>query len=381
VAFFWYTPDRRMRLQLSHIKVPDYSQLFPIFLYADFNSIIPTHRWRIQVEERFMKVLVVGGAGYIGSHVARLFADKGHHVDIVDNLSTGSVVNIFPDYGFFQGDILDYPWFLGVLRNGRYSAIVHLAAAKAAGESMLVPEKYSTQNLSGTINILNAACEAGVEKIVFSSSAAVYGEPKYLPIDEAHPKEPENYYGFTKLEIERILAWYARLKGLKFAALRYFNAAGYDPAGIVHGLEKNPANLVPVIMEVAVGKRRSLEIFGVDYPTPDGSGVRDYIHVSDLAQGHLLALEYLDREKKSITVNFGSESGLSVLEMLEEARRVTNLAIPAVITARRPGDPAKLIASSALAQELLGWQARYSDLHTIIATTWNAYSRNAKGNQ
>ena len=328
-----------------------------------------------------MKVLVVGGAGYIGSHVARLCADTGHTVDIVDNLSTGTVENIFPDYGFFQGDILDYPWLLGVLKKGEYSAIVHLAAAKAAGESMLVPEKYSTQNLGGTINILNAACEAGVKKIVFSSSAAVYGEPRYLPIDEKHPKEPENYYGFTKLEIERILAWYEKLKGLRFAALRYFNAAGYDPTGIVHGLEKNPANLVPVIMEVAAGKRKSLDIFGVDYPTPDGSGVRDYIHVSDLARGHLLALEYLDRENKSITVNLGSESGLSVLEMLEEARRVTNLAIPATITSRRPGDPAKLIASSALAKELLGWQTHNSDLHSIIATTWEAYSRHAKNYQ
>jgi UDP-glucose 4-epimerase len=256
-----------------------------------------------------------------------------------------------------------------------YDAIVHLAASKAAGESMLVPEKYSVQNLTGTINIINAACEAGIRTLVFSSSAAVYGEPKYLPIDELHPQNPENYYGFTKLEIERILAWYDKLKGLKFAALRYFNAAGYDPAGVIHGLEKNPANLIPVIMEVAAGMRPKLSVFGTDYPTPDGTGVRDYIHVSDLASAHLAALEYVARKGESITVNLGSEAGLSVLELIEAARRITGKAIPADIVGRRPGDPAKLVASSAAAKRLLGWEARHSDLETLISTTWQAYRR------
>ncbi|HWR12109.1 MAG TPA: UDP-glucose 4-epimerase GalE [Rectinemataceae bacterium] len=321
-----------------------------------------------------MKALVIGGAGYIGSHVARLFADRGHKVDIADNLSTGSKENLFPDYGFFEGDILDYPWLLGVMRNG-YDAIVHFAASKAAGESMLVPEKYARQNICGTINILNAACESGIRAIVFSSSAAVYGEPRYLPIDETHPQNPENFYGFTKLEIERILAWYDRLKGLKFAALRYFNAAGYDPSGLVHGLEKNPANLIPVIMETAAGIRPKLQIFGLDYATPDGSGVRDYIHVSDLAEAHLLALEYILREKNSLTVNLGSEEGLSVLQILETARRITGAPIATDFCGRRPGDPAKLVASSAKARELLGWKARYSDVETLISTTWKAYRR------
>jgi UDP-glucose 4-epimerase len=320
-----------------------------------------------------MKVLVIGGAGYIGGHVARLFADRGHKVDVADNLSSGSQENLFPDYGFFKGDILDYPWLLGVMRGG-YDAIVHLAAAKAAGESMLVPEKYSLQNLNGTVNILNAACAAGISNIVFSSSAAVYGEPKYLPIDEEHPKDPANYYGFTKLEIERILAWYDRLKGLKFAALRYFNAAGYDPAGRVRGLEMNPANLIPVIMEVAAGMRKDFELFGLDYPTPDGSGVRDYIHVSDLAEGHYLALDYLVRERKSLTVNLGSEDGLSVLQILEASRRITGRPIPAKFSERRAGDPAKLVASSAKAKAVLGWQARHSDLDSLVTTTWKAYS-------
>ncbi len=319
-----------------------------------------------------MRVLVIGGAGYIGSHVARFFADRGLEVDVLDNLSTGTKENIFPEYGFYKEDILDYAAILGVMKRG-YDAIVHLAAAKAAGESMVNPEKYALQNVSGTINILNAACEAGVQNFVFSSSAAIYGEPKYLPIDEAHPKNPENFYGFTKLEIERILEWYDRLKGLRYAALRYFNAAGYDPEGRVRGLEKRPANLVPVIMEVAMGLMPQLEVFGTDFPTPDGSGVRDYIHVTDLARAHYAALMHLANESKSFAVNLGSEQGLSVLEILEAARKITGRAIPATISGRRPGDPAKLVASSAAAKALLGWKAEYSDLTTIIATSWRAY--------
>ena len=325
-----------------------------------------------------MKVLVIGGAGYIGSHVARLFADRGHKVDIVDDLSTGTKENLFPDYGFFQGDIMNYEWLVGVMQRGAYDAIVHLAAKKAAGESMLVPEKYATQNISGTINILNAACAASIKKIVFSSSAAVYGEPQYLPIDENHPKNPENFYGFTKLEIERLLGWYDKLKGIKFMALRYFNAAGYDPSGTVHGLERNPANLIPVIMEVAAGIRPHLEIFGTDYPTEDGSGVRDYIHVSDLAEAHYLALEYLAKGNLSQSVNLGSEKGLSVLQIVNAARRITGKPIPAVITDRRKGDPARLVASSAKAREVLGWEPHYSDLDTLLETTWRAYERHQK---
>ena len=325
-----------------------------------------------------MKVLVIGGAGYIGSHVARLFADRGHKIDIVDDLSTGTKENLFSDYGFFQGDIMNYEWLVGVMQRGAYDAIVHLAAKKAAGESMLVPEKYATQNISGTINILNAACAAGIKRVVFSSSAAVYGEPQYLPIDENHPKNPENFYGFTKLEIERLLGWYDKLKGVKFMALRYFNAAGYDPSGTVHGLERNPANLIPVIMEVAAGIRPHLEIFGTDYPTEDGSGVRDYIHVSDLAEAHYLALEYLAKGNPSLSVNLGSEKGLSVLQIVNAARRITGKPIPVVITDRRKGDPARLIASSAKAREALDWEPHYSDLNTLLETTWRAYERHQK---
>jgi UDP-glucose 4-epimerase len=322
-----------------------------------------------------MKILVVGGAGYIGSHVVREFLDSGQDVSVFDNLSSGSRGNLFPDARFALGDIHDYPALLSAMRGA--DAVIHLAAAKAAGESMTAPEKYSVQNLCGSVNILNAALEAGVRRLVFSSSAAVYGEPKYLPMDEGHPTVPENYYGFTKLEIERMLAWYDRLKGLRYAALRYFNAAGYDPAGRISGLERNPANLIPVIMEAAAGMRPSVKVFGVDYATKDGSGVRDYVHVSDLARGHVAALDWISREDKSLVVNLGSGAGLSVLELLEEARRVTGKGIPAEIVARRPGDPASSYASSALAGELLGWRPRDSDLATLISSTWAAYEKRA----
>jgi len=324
-----------------------------------------------------MKILVVGGAGYIGSHVVREFLDAGHAVTVFDNLSSGLRQNLFPEAVFIEGDILEYPKLLSAMRGG-FDALVHLAAFKAAGESMLKPEKYSLNNLNGTVNILNAALEAGVMRVVFSSSAATYGEPRYLPIDEKHPTEPENYYGFTKLEIERILGWYDKLRAMRFAALRYFNAAGYDVGGRIKGLERNPANLVPVIMEVAAGMRPELQVFGTDYQTKDGTGVRDYVHVSDLARGHVAALDWIAKNDKSLIVNLGSEEGLSVLEILEEARRLTGKPVPAKFVSRRPGDPAKLVASSALAKELLGWEAKHSDVKTLVATTWAAYEARVK---
>jgi UDP-glucose 4-epimerase len=246
---------------------------------------------------------------------------------------------------------------------------------------MLVPEKYSYNNISGTINILNAAVEANIKYMVFSSSAAVYGEPCYLPVDEKHPTNPENYYGFTKLEIERIMAWYDKLKGLKYASLRYFNAAGYDPKGRINSLERNPTNLLPVVMSAAVGIQKEIRIFGNDYDTPDGTCIRDYIHVSDLAVGHVLALEYIFSKNKSITVNLGSEHGVSVLEMIETAKKVTGINIPSKITKRRAGDPAKLTASAGFAKELLKWQAQYSNVETLISSTWEVYKKHFNTNK
>jgi UDP-glucose 4-epimerase len=321
-----------------------------------------------------MNMLVIGGAGYIGSHVTRELLDRGHKVTVFDNFSSGLRENLFPEAAFIHGDMLRYEQLVAAMRSdGGMDGAVYLAAFKAVGESMIKPEKYSVNNIIGTVNLLNAACETGLKYIIFSSSAAVYGEPAYLPIDEKHPTNPENYYGFTKLEIEKFLSWYDRLKGIRFASLRYFNAAGYDVKGRIKGLEQNPANLIPVIMETACGMRKELQIFGDDYDTPDGTCIRDYIHVSDLAAAHVLALDYIGKNGKSVTVNLGSETGSSVMEVLETARRVTGKPIPSRITGRRPGDPAKLTASAALARELLGWKAEHSSLETLVKTSWEVY--------
>ena len=326
-----------------------------------------------------MRIVAIGGAGYIGSHVTRCLLDAGHSVTVFDNLSSGLRGNLFPEAGFVHGDISHPLELREVLARPSASddrpaqAVVHLAAAKAAGESMTNPEKYSTANLVGTINVLNAMAAVGVGRIVFSSSAAVYGEPSYLPLDEHHPTNPINYYGFTKLEIERILGWYDRLRSIRFAALRYFNAAGYDPGGRVRGLEQNPANLLPVIMEVAVGMRPELAVFGDDYETPDGTCIRDYVHVTDLAEGHLAALRWIDENDSSLTVNLGSGVGVSVTEMVETARDVTGAAIPARVAGRRPGDPAELVATAKTAGRVLGWSAAHSSPGELLATSWRAY--------
>ena len=321
-----------------------------------------------------MKVLVIGGAGYIGSHVVKELMAKGHTVTVFDNLSSGLRQNLFKENKFIHGDILNTESLDNAFELG-FDAFIHLAAFKAAGESMIVPEKYSINNINGTLNILNAAVKHNCLNMVFSSSAAVFGSPKYLPIDEKHPTDPENYYGYTKLDIEHFMAWYDKLKGLKFAALRYFNAAGYDVDGVLCGLEQNPANLLPVIMEVAAGMRKELQVFGNDYDTRDGTCIRDYVHVTDLAKAHVLALDYITGKKESITVNLGSEKGVSVTEMLEAARRITGEPIPAKYVERRPGDPACLYATSKFAYEKLGWKAEHSDVDTLIGSTWNVYKK------
>ena len=318
-----------------------------------------------------MKVLVIGGAGYIGSHVVKELMAKNHEVTVFDNLSSGLIQNLFKKNEFIAGDIL-HPEDLDKAFARGFDAFIHLAAFKAAGESMIFPEKYSINNINGTLNILNAAVAHNCLNMVFSSSAATFGEPQYLPIDENHPKNPENYYGFTKLKIEEFMGWYDKLKNLKFAALRY-NAAGYDPEGVIYGLERNPANLLPVMMEVACGKRGKLKVFGSDYDTRDGTCIRDYIHVTDLASAHVLALEYIAKNKKSLTLNLGTGKGITVTEMLEATRRITGKEIPAEYVGRRAGDPAQLTASSKLAKEVLGWEPKYSDVDTLIKSTYDAY--------
>ncbi len=315
-----------------------------------------------------MKILVVGGAGYIGSHVAKQLRDHGRQVVIFDNLSSSKRENVLVGEDFIFGDVRNFEEISQAMKGA--DAVIYLAALKAAGESMIQPEGYAINNISGAINLLNAMCLNNVKKIIFSSTAAVYGEPKYLPVDEKHPLEPLNFYGFTKLEIERILKWYGQLKGIKFAALRYFNAVGYDATGEVRSLENNPQNLLPIVMEVLTGQRKELTVFGHDYDTPDGTCVRDYIHVEDLADAHLKALDHLEN---SFTVNLGTKFGLSVLEIIEAVKRISGKDFPVKMGQRRPGDPPCLLADSSLAFELLGWQAKHSSLENIVKTTLKAY--------
>lgn len=322
-----------------------------------------------------MKILVIGGAGYIGGHVVKELMKYGHTVSVFDNLQTGLRQNLFPENEFIYGNIL-IPSDLDTAFSKGYDAFIHMAALKAAGESMISPEKYAEHNITGSINIINSALKNNCKMMVFSSSAAIFGEPKYLPIDENHPKNPENFYGFTKLELENILDWYSKVRGLKFAALRYFNAAGYDIDGELFGLEQNPANLLPVIMETAVGKRKEIKIFGDNYDTPDGTGIRDYVHVSDLATAHVRALDYISTHDENLKLNLGSETGISVKEMVEAARRITGKKIPAKIVERREGDPSNLYATSKLAHEKLGWYAKYSNIDSLVGSTWAAYRKN-----
>ncbi len=322
-----------------------------------------------------MRVLLFGGAGYIGTHVAMAFLDRGDEVGIFDYLSTGLRSNVSPKAKFYEGDILDRKRVAEVLSEG-WDCAVFLAAFKAAGESMIKPEKYSENNITGALIVISECVANGCMNFILSSSAATFGEPVYLPIDEKHPTNPENYYGYTKLCIEENLKWYSKLKGLRFAALRYFNAAGYDVDGRMLGLERNPANLIPVVMEAVCGMRKEVMIFGDDYETEDGTGVRDYVHVTDLADGHLKAADYIMKNNKDLIVGLGSETGLSVKQIVEAARRITGKEIPAKITPRRPGDPAKLVASSKMAHDVLGWTATHSDLDTIISSTWLVYKKN-----
>lgn len=323
-----------------------------------------------------MKVLVVGGAGYIGSHVALELIEEEHNVDIYDNKVNKISPILREKCGIIEGDILNYPFLLSVLEEGKYDCVIHLAALKAVGESMEHPEIYSLNNLNGTINLINAMSSSKTHNLIFSSSAAVYGNPQYLPMDEKHPKNPENYYGFTKLKMEEILEWYARLTPLKFIALRYFNAAGYDKQKRITTLEEKPNNLIPVVMEAAFGIREKVSIFGSDYPTADGTAIRDYIHVTDLAKAHIKSLYHLISHKKSLSLNLGTEKGLSVLEIFNKTEDIVGHKIPHTFDPRRPGDPTEIYASSKEAENILEWKAQESDLNNIISTTYAIYQIN-----
>jgi UDP-glucose 4-epimerase len=254
-----------------------------------------------------------------------------------------------------------------------FDGVIHLAAWKAAGESMINPAKYAHNNLIGTINLLNACDRYGIRNFVFSSTASVYGNPQYIPMDENHPVSPINYYGETKLQIERNLKWFSDLKGIRISILRYFNAAGYDVKGRVKGKEQNPQNLIPIVMEVASGLRSSMNVFGNDYDTSDGTGVRDYIHVNDLATAHVRSMEMLHAKQNNILVNLATGEGHSVMDVIHKTREISQKEIPFEITGRRAGDPATVIAASKKAQKVLDWSPKYSDLDSLIRSTWEVY--------
>lgn len=325
-----------------------------------------------------MRVGVTGGAGYIGSHTVLALINAGHEPVVLDDFSTGSELNILPGVPLIRGSYRN-PEILAQFLAHDLGAVCHFAALKAAGESMQKPEEYAAANIRGSLELIEALCKHNVRRFVFSSSAAVYGEPRYLPIDEKHPEDPINYYGFTKKCVEENLKWFSRLDRLRFASLRYFNAAGYDRSKKLQGLETKTQNLLPLVMEAAAGRRNGIDVYGNDYPTRDGTCIRDYIHVEDLARAHVLAVEHLGERKEDVIVNLGSEKGLTVLEMLEAARRITGRSIESRITNRRAGDPPELIASSKKARDILGWQTECSDADTIIASMWELYRQGAPG--
>ena len=324
-----------------------------------------------------MKILVTGGAGYVGGTVAALLAGTGHEAVVFDNLSHGRRDLIPAGVGFVEGELEDRSLiqnlFVDARRQGTpFDAVLHFAALIEAGESMVRPEIFFRNNTSATLSLLEAILAEGPRKVVFSSTAAVYGEPDAVPIPEDARLKPSNVYGESKLLVEHMLRWFNQIHGLRYASLRYFNVAGAPegPDGINRGEAHEPeSHLIPLILDVALGRRKSIRIYGEDYPTPDGTCIRDYIHVSDLADAHLLALATLEARDRVI-YNLGNGKGFSVLEVIESARRVTGHPIPAEVHPRRPGDPAVLVASSEKAIRELGWTPRYTQLDDIVRTAW-----------
>ncbi len=324
-----------------------------------------------------MKILVTGGAGYIGGTVAELLTRMGHQAVVLDNLSHGRRDLVPRDVEFVEAEVADRATLESVFRSAQeqnqpFDGVLHFAALIEAGESMQRPEIYFRNNTASTLSLLEAMLVCGPRRLVFSSTAAVYGEPELVPIKEDARLLPTNAYGESKLLVEHMLGWFNRIHGLRYASLRYFNVAGAPegPCGVTRGEAHEPeSHLIPLVLDVALGHRQSIRIYGDDYPTPDGTCIRDYIHVSDLADAHLLALDALAAHDRLI-FNLGNGQGFSVREVIESARRVTGQPIPAEVHPRRPGDPAVLVASSEKAIRELGWKPRYTRLDDIIRTAW-----------
>ncbi len=324
-----------------------------------------------------MKILVVGGAGYVGSHAVRILHQAGHEILVYDNLSAGHRGAIVAGR-LIEGDLLDQARLEGILRGEEIEAVMHFAAFALVGESVQYPHRYYQNNIVGTLSLLEAMRKADVRKIVFSSTTATYGVPSRIPIREQERQDPINPYGFSKLVIERALQDYAHAYGFAFAALRYFNAAGAAPDGSI-GEDHDPeSHLIPIVLQVALGQREQITVFGNDYPTADGTCIRDYVHVDDLGRAHLLALDRL-QPGEGLKLNLGTGRGHSVREVIDACRRVTGHPIPETLGDRRPGDPPELVADASRARELLGWQPEYNNIEEIVATAWNWHRHHPHG--
>ncbi|MGM9650050.1 MAG: UDP-glucose 4-epimerase GalE [Butyricicoccaceae bacterium] len=326
-----------------------------------------------------MAILVLGGAGYIGSHTVYELIDSGKDVVIADNLETGHIEAVHPKAKFYQGDIRDRAFVDSVFESEQIDGVIHFAANSLVGESMTNPLKYYDNNLCGTKVLLESMVAHGIDKIVFSSTAATYGEPERVPILETDRTEPTNCYGETKLSMEKMFKWTGLAHGLRFVSLRYFNACGAHVSGSIGEAHNPESHLIPLILQVPNGKREFISIYGDDYDTKDGTCIRDYIHVTDLAQAHILAMDYLMNGGESNIFNLGNGVGFTVKEVIDTAREVTGHPIPAKTTPRRAGDPAQLIASSDKARSVLGWNPQHADLEEIISTAWNWHKNHPNG--
>ena len=328
-----------------------------------------------------MSILVTGGAGYIGSHTVYKLIEEGRDVVIIDSLETGYIEAVHPKARFYKGDIRDKEFLNSVFSKEHIDAVIHFAANSLVGASMKNPLKYYDNNLYGTKVLLSSMLENNVNKIVFSSTAATYGEPEKYPIEETDKTEPTNTYGETKLSMEKMFKWTEVAHGLKYVSLRYFNACGAHASGKIGEAHNPETHLIPLILQVPNGKREFISIFGNDYNTEDGTCIRDYIHVTDLAKAHILAVDYLLAGNKSDIFNLGNGKGFSVKQVIDVARKVTNFDIPEVIADRREGDPAILIASSKKAKEILGWKPEHDSLEEIISSAWNWHKNHPNGYQ
>lgn len=326
-----------------------------------------------------MAILVLGGAGYIGSHTVYELIDSGADVVIADNLQTGYIQAVHPKARFYKGDIRDKAFLDNLFKQEKVEAVIHFAANSLVGESMVEPLKYYDNNLCGTMVLLKSMVENGIDNIVFSSTAATYGEPESIPILETDKTEPTNTYGETKLSMEKMFKWVSKAHGLRYVSLRYFNACGAHVSGQIGEAHNPESHLIPIILQVPNGQREAVSVFGDDYNTKDGTCVRDYIHVTDLAQAHILAVNYLKKGNESNIFNLGNGVGFTVNEVIETARKVTGHPIPAVIAPRRAGDPAILIASSEKAKKVLGWKPEHDSLEEIIASAWKWHKNHPKG--